>query len=205
MMIQMTEKILVVRREKLFGEDDKRHFRGFLPATKENFIKLILDNYEFLPRMEIEYNFSYKQIIPYTVFTYKDKVFLYRRSEMINEPRLRGKYSIGIGGHIKIEDINKCKDPIIQGMKREFHEEISYPYKYDYEVVGFINNDSNSVGSVHFGVVLIIKGKHIQIFVKERNKIDGKLVKLNAVEKVLPLMEEWSQYVYKYMKGVFCE
>ena len=65
---------------------------------------------------------AYKQIIPYLVFTYENKYFLMQRQKKASETRLQSKYSLGIGGHIREEDMENCT--LVDWAKREFEEEI---------------------------------------------------------------------------------
>ena len=54
----------------------------------------------FLPRAEAEINPAYKQIIPYALIAFQNKVAYYVRGKKAGEQRLVAKGSIGIGGHM---------------------------------------------------------------------------------------------------------
>ena len=49
---------------------------------------------------------TYKQIIPYMIFEYADNYFLMERKSTASEQRLKSKLSLGIGGHIRQEDLD---------------------------------------------------------------------------------------------------
>ena len=70
---------------------------------------------------------NYKQVIPYVLFTYKKSIFSYRRGKHGGEKRLHEKYSIGVGGHIAVEDRTLFSEDNIgygDAMWREVAEEI---------------------------------------------------------------------------------
>ena len=58
----------------------------------------------FLPRPEAEINPAYKQIIPYALIAFENKVAYYVRGKKAGEQRLVAKGSIGIGGHMNETD-----------------------------------------------------------------------------------------------------
>jgi len=129
---------------------------------------LLLDpSCRFVVRSRAEMDESIKQIIPYNVFLrpYERSVFVYRREPSGGEKRLHGKVSLGIGGHINTNDVPvRCletKIPIVafrNGIRREIKEEIAtegtdWPCVIQSARYGIINDDSDSVGRVHVGIV----------------------------------------------------
>ena len=157
----MGDEILVVRRDILFKEGP---FQGFVPSKLKNYMELIINNADYQIRTkELENNSAWQQPIPYVwlVNPQTKKAFLYQRDTKGNESRLHNKYSGGVGGHIdKKETIDGQGDPVTQAMIRELKEETvmsQYPIP---KIVGFINDDSEPVGEVHFGVVAIAETTH---------------------------------------------
>ncbi len=193
----MDEQIIVVPRKDLFGENDEKAFNGFVPVENVDFIPTINESMIVKPRNEVENNPNFKQIIPYSIFEHDGKIFLYKRTKGGGETRLHEKFSIGIGGHINPVE----GDHLIEGMKREFHEELDYKDYYDYEIVGFINNDDTDVNKVHFGVVFMLKGSTPNIEVAEKDKLVGSLETMDIVEEKKELMEDWSAYVFDNIKS----
>ena len=186
------EKVMVVRREHLFGSDGERNFSGFKSVKEFNPLNIIKTSYLFLPRDDAEHNSAYKQIIPYAVFlTNEGKIFLYRRLKNSGEERLHEKYSIGIGGHIN--PVDKVGDILIAGMQRELKEEVFCNVR-EQKLCGFINLEQTSVDSVHFGAVFLVKGNSIEV--REREKIEGRLVDIEEAGKYYDKMEDWSKVVY---------
>ncbi|MFT6765515.1 MAG: putative NUDIX family phosphoesterase, partial [Alteromonas naphthalenivorans] len=98
-----TERILVVKRSELF---QKPAWTGIKSVDFDAYLKLIQTKQEFMPRNLAEENFDYKQIIPYLIFQHQDTYFLMQRKAGSSEQRLANKYSLGIGGHLREEDMD---------------------------------------------------------------------------------------------------
>ena len=154
MILKMVKEALVVRREALFNG---KNFQGFISSKEKDFIQIILNNYFYHERGDkLENDDSLQQIIPYVwIINSKTKrVLAYKRSSGKNysEKRLMDKWSCGIGGHIERED---AENPIMNAMNRELKEEVemeNYPLP---KIIGYLNDDADSVGKVHFGVVAL--------------------------------------------------
>lgn len=190
------ENILVVSRKNLFQQQEV--FTGFQPTKDFTFYQNIITAYkEFLPRPAAENDPSYKQIIPYLVFEYKNTYFLMRRKSSASESRLKDKYSLGIGGHLRQEDLEE--NDLFSWAQREFFEEINYQGTYSTYPLGIINDESNPVGQVHTGFVFLLKGTTPDISIKAEHK-EGRLISLEDCKTLYELMEPWSQFVYNYLK-----
>ena len=184
------ELILVVKRSNLFKQE--QFWTGFKKTNFSEFTSIIDDHKEFKWRSEMENDPSYKQIIPYLVFEHNKNFFLMQRKSDASEQRLKNKYSIGIGGHIRKEDIQTAD--IFDWAKREFNEEVLYNSKLEVKPFGIVNDDSDSVGQVHAGFVFILKGASADISIRSELK-KGFLANLNECKKYLPMMETWSSIV----------
>lgn len=186
------EKILVVPRKELFEEIV---FEGF----ERNKIAYYLGRIEkysiFMKRFLVENDQNYKQIIPYLVIKFKNKYFMFQRFPIGAEDRLFHKYSVGIGGHINEKDVKKNKNLIYSGLKREFNEELIYRGKLKSKIIGCINNDFDDVGKVHFGIIYLIEIESSDIEVREKSKMEGKLVNKKDLLKYKNKMERWSQII----------
>lgn len=199
------ELIMVVKKDILFKD---KYFQGFLPKNKFNYQDIILKNYEFMRRDLVEDNINYKQPISYfSIINEKLKqIFVYKRSSEIDEPRLKDKFSIGLGGHIEKSD---SLSPLESSMIRELKQEVDLHNLYDNinpKLMGYINYDSDSVGKVHFGVFYLIKTDSEIIFPKDKEIERGTLLSIKKLEKLSDNFEFWSQIVYpeikKYMKNL---
>lgn len=140
---------------------------------------------------------TYKQIIPYLIFCHEDKYFVMQRQAKATETRLQSKFSLGIGGHIRQEDITG--DDIIGWARREFEEEVDYNGSFTVEPLGILNDDSNAVGQVHVGFVYLLKGNSAHIKVKEELK-SGELFTLEECMSFYDRMETWSQIVFNFLQ-----
>lgn len=193
--MNLTEKILVIQRHHLFRTI--KPFSGFCPLTDfANLQSIITNNQEFYERSLMEENPSYKQIIPYLVFEHNNTYFLMQRRSTASEQRLKNKYSLGIGGHIRQEDLTS--DTIIDWAQREFHEEVTYQGNITTTPVGLINDDSDAVGQVHLGFVFLLKGDSPLISIKDEHK-EGRLISLEDCKTLYDNLESWSKLVFDYI------
>jgi predicted NUDIX family phosphoesterase len=188
------ENVLVVRRE-LF--DELGSFQG-LNFEPEKYLKAILSRGSnfFIPRPEAETNPAYKQIIPYAVLSFEDKVLHYVRGKKAGEQRLVAKGSIGIGGHMNETDESLFamdEQAYRAGVEREVIEEIKIDTPFEDRIVALLNDDSTEVGRVHLGIVHIFKLKEPKVQKREA-MITG--LTFLAKEELLArreTMETWSQ------------
>lgn len=193
--MSLNEKILVVQRQHFFGTQPP--FLGFQPLTDFSSIQSIVTKHqEFHWRATMEENPTYKQIIPYLVFEHNNTYFLMRRKETASEQRLKNKYSLGIGGHIRQEDLNS--NNIIDWAQREFQEEVSYQGNLTTTPLGLINDDSDAVGQVHIGFVFLLRGDSPQIAIRAEHK-EGRLVSLEDCKMMYDDLESWSKFVCDYL------
>lgn len=108
----------------------------------------------FEKRALLEQDYTYKQLIAYAlVFDDQGQVLTYQRCG--SEKRLKGIWSAGIGGHVTDEDRQITPyNTLLQGLKREFSEEIGLELQDgDVELLGMINEEETEVGHCHTGVV----------------------------------------------------
>jgi len=183
------EQILVVRRDLIFQHDGAWH--GLKQLNYDWYLWAIERHGQFHSRVAMEHDPNYKQIIPYLVFMYKDDIFVVQRKKTASERRLASKMSIGIGGHIRKEDL--LGSTIFEWARREFNEEVIYNDKFEFEPLGIVNDDSNSVGKVHLGFAFLLKGSTPNISIRSELK-DGNLVPLASIADVTQF-ESWSQLV----------
>jgi predicted NUDIX family phosphoesterase len=149
----------------------------------------------FMPRSQVEDDPTYQQIIPYVVFRHGDRYLLTHRLKASSEKRLRQLYSLGVGGHINPGDLDHG-DPIADGLRREWEEEVVYDGSFQARLLGLINDDSSPVSRVHLGVVFLIDGDRPEITIRETDKLSGELLTLDGMRIYYLAMESWSQLVY---------
>lgn len=210
------EQILVLKRTLLFP---KGPWNGIKKVNLNHYLSLIEQHCEFHPRGLMENDPTYKQIIPYLVFSHKGTYFLMERHAKASEQRLKSKLSLGIGGHIRKEDMDLSADlsavalakeeacrvekpgqakvegkSIVDWARREFHEEVNYQGKLAIKPLGILNDDSNEVGKVHIGFVFLLEGDSPEISVKSELQ-SGHLKSLDELIASRDRMETWSQLV----------
>ncbi len=215
---KQNELVLVFREELMYG------FTGLLPhvypkalwlhgASKwEDDIKWLnhcCNNAFFQPRGVVEDDPKYKQIIPYIIVKNKENVFTYQRDGA--ETRLTKKISIGIGGHINIDDYNyfgSANEAVWKAAYREFMEELDlgsitnydmqaiYRYLNDPRAILFAGNSKDIVNQVHLGVVFIVSVPD-EVAVDITLKEEGKQLDWMTVDELKSCddLEEWSKLV----------
>lgn len=184
----MMEQVLVVKREKIEQYISGRN--GLITGCAGELFDVIKKEHEFMPRPEAEERPDFKQIIPYVILRRGDEVFVTRRLNKGGEARLHGKISIGIGGHIN--PVDEQGDLLMRGLWREIHEEVELSVHGELTPCGFINDDSNAVGSVHLGAcfTLPIEG---EVYVKETEKLEGLWMTKQELKNNFDSMETWTQ------------
>ena len=181
-----------MRREDIFPDGA---WHGFVSDNLERHQAVIREKHFFKPRAEVENDPAFQQIIPYVVFHHGDRYFLTPRLRASSERRLRKQYSLGVGGHINAGDLG-AGDPILDGLKREWEEEVVYDGRFDATLLGFLNEDSSPVSKVHLGVVFLVEGDTPEISIRETDKLAGELLTLEEMRSFYLQMESWSQIVY---------
>jgi predicted NUDIX family phosphoesterase len=188
------ENVLVVRR-RLF--DELGSFQG-LNFEPQKYLDVFLSrgNNFFLPRFEAEINAAYKQIIPYALITFEDKLAYYVRGKKAGEQRLVAKGSIGIGGHMNETDESLFamdEQAYRAGVEREINEEIKINSSFEDRIVALLNDDTTEVGRVHLGIVHVFQLTEPKVE-KRETMITG-LTFLTKKELLArrETMETWSQ------------
>src|ERR671930_1451454 len=139
------EHVLCVLRSDVFPDGA---WHGFVGDGLERYQEVIRTRSFFMPRAEVEEDPTYQQIIPYVVFRHGDRYLLTKRLRASTEKRLRQLYSLGVGGHINPEDLSGG-DPISDGMRREWQEEVVYEGSLSAALLGLLNDESSPVSKVH--------------------------------------------------------
>ena len=189
------ELILVVPRTDILPHGS---FHGLRTTTMQEITTIIAEKKQFLPRSIMETDPAYKQIIPYLIYTYNDRYFLMQRKAKASESRLAGKFTFGIGGHIRQEDMQTYS--IFDWARREFHEEINYNGNLTIQPIGLLNDDTNEVGKVHIGLVMLLIGDSENISVQSELQ-SGELMSLGDAEIYKERMESWSKIIFEYLKN----
>lgn len=203
------EHVLVVDRTLLFGDDAPHGFVSAAaePGKAQGWIERIRRHGYFAARSSVEDDPSRKQIIPYSVVTDGSRLLLLKRLSGGGERRLHHLYSVGVGGHVnRIDQTSSESESLFRGARRELLEEISLNDDIPMDIVGFVNDDSNPVGSVHFGVVFRVRCTDDEPAVLETNQLEGRMVFWQEANNLLDhepeSFETWSRIVLKGWRAV---
>ncbi len=200
MSIVHAERVLVVPTA-LFRK--LGYFQGFSPDVDRYLGELLnAANTSYRPRGEMEENPEFKQLIPYVIFRHRtpggDHVFQYTRGKGMGENRLHSKRSIGVGGHIAIEDqVSDDAVPYSEGMRRELAEEVIIDTPFTDRCVGLINDDETPVGTVHLGVVHLFNVDRPAVRNREEDILDAGFRPVQELLAGYDRFESWSQICLK--------
>jgi predicted NUDIX family phosphoesterase len=179
------------------------HFQGFTPEV-DRYRGVLLDpaNGSYRPRSEMEKDPSFKQLIPYVVFQHRDEqgsrfLFHYTRGRGQGESRLHLKRSVGVGGHISIDDSQGHAPAYDEGMRRELGEEVDIASPYRERCIGLINDDQTDVGRVHLGVVHVFDLESPAVRPREEDIAHAGFAPLETLLEDFDAFETWSQICLK--------
>jgi predicted NUDIX family phosphoesterase len=171
-------------------------FQGFSPRV-DYYLPRLLDpqHLRYLPRAAAENDPAYKQIIPYVVLRWQDRVFHYTRGKRTTEARLQALRSIGVGGHICADDRNLFDSPYREAMFREVKEEVFLESTFEEHCVGLINDDSTAVGKVHLGIVHVFALAEPRVQRREQALTRAGFAPLIELRQQIDEFETWSRFV----------
>lgn len=156
-------------------------------------------NKVFAPRSLMENDPEFLQIIPYMIYKFQDKLFLMQRSAKASETRLQSKFSLGIGGHIRKEDLSD-NSSILQWGQREFLEEINFAGSFKSQFLGLLYDDTTEVGKVHLGAIFLLEGDSELISVKTELQ-SGELTSFDEIRSLQSSLESWSQICFDFLQN----
>ena len=201
----MEEQILCFKREILQAHPSKTFY-------DEGLWHQILTNLAPKARSVAENDFDTKQLVVYVLINHENTLLSYQRTPKTTETRLKTLYSIGIGGHVNVHDRIQpslfgtqqaaWKDFVLQAVRREVSEEIQIEGANAQEprLICFVNDDSNDVGKVHFGVVFVMKLSRPSVAIRGERGI-GKL-SFRTLPELIAMrdnMETWSQLLVDFL------
>lgn len=208
--MEADREIMVVEREILFP---KGGFQGFSPAEDCDYGMIISANYCWLEKKYAEIDPRFKQPIAYSIIynSTLGKIFLYQRSKIdkeYSEGRLQGKLSCGVGGHIERVD-TIYENPIYISTLRELREEVSFTGHPIMEVLGYINDETNDVSKVHFGIVYLVTIDSDKVQPLDPEISVGGLVPIDLLIRLLDVLcesgapvEPWTKIVLEPLKNL---
>ncbi len=196
------EEVLVVPRASL---EDRW---GVLPAGYSSgeagtVLAAVTQEGFFYPRGRAESEARLKQVIPYCALVHRDSIFLFRRRGG-GEERLRDRMSIGVGGHVNLLDApggGDLRAAVRRGLDRELAEEVRIEGTGRLSALGVMNDDSNSVGRVHIGLVYRLELDSPSVTVREVDSLEGEFVPLSTLPEFYDRLETWSQALVAPLMG----
>jgi predicted NUDIX family phosphoesterase len=162
----------------------------------------------FLPRAEAELDPGWRHVATYTVIHDEENVFTYRRGGGGSESRLHGALSVGVGGHVSLED---CRGEVGRNMlhraaERELLEELRFDrgrFATFYEYVGLIAVSSSPVDRVHLGLVSKFSTNQEAISVREHHCLsDPRWLTADELWDLQNELESWSRIAAREVLGI---
>lgn len=194
----MVEQVLVVPRVQLFGHDHNPH--GFGTRSLGFFRGRIAAHASFVDRPAAEEDPSLKQIIPYALVRRGRRILTLTRLAKQTEKRLHNKLSIGVGGHINPD--GGMEGIVDRGLRRELEEELHIRADVRVRPVGYINDDSTPVGSVHFGLVFDVEASSEDVAVRETELMEGGFREASELPALAERMESWSRFLVENLGAI---
>ena len=168
-------------------------FQGFRPDPAELQVRCrdLEPHGSFRPRDQVEDDPQWKQVIPYIVLRYRDRVLRLRRLSTQGEARLHHRISIGVGGHVNPEPAGP--EPLLmRGMRRELAEEVRLlRTPGQFRLLGWINDDATDVGQVHLGLAIEATLDH-PAEIRETDRMEGLWLPLSQLSASDAGWESWS-------------
>jgi len=197
---KMDVPILVVPRQKLLGAE---HFTGFKPAHEFNYEERILAHVHPMRRGDAEENAAFKQPICYVAIVNPAmrKVFAYPRTPQGGDPRIHGKWSWGMGGHVEPCDTG---NPLHASMLRELQEEITFTPASTPRPLGYINYEDSPISSVHFGMLYVVETAS-GVKLNEDAHAQGRFLSLEELKSLCSTadVEDWSKIALEPLERYF--
>lgn len=187
------EQILVIPRNDLLPQP----LHGFTYITDLPHVMTVMDKIEVKRRGDMEEDPTYKQLISYVITVDEnDNILIYTRLKGGGETRLHGQSSIGVGGHMNPIDGKIATELLEENTLREIKEELGLtPTKL--ELIGYVNDDTNPVGQVHFGMVYVADVKRSEIHITETDTLEIDFVDMDHLPEN---METWSALIAEVIK-----
>ena len=191
------EQVLVVKRALL---DELGSFQGIRTEGMDEVIVKLLDanSHFFIDREGAEDDPSHKQLIPYCIFRFGDRILHYTRGKAGGESRLHAKISVGVGGHINPVDMDGGKtgaDTYNAAVTREIEEELDLSTDHNHRIIALLNDYSNPVGQVHLGVVHLVELSSDRVSSREDALLELGFTSLEELNGPLfERLETWSQF-----------
>lgn len=167
------------------------------------------DAFHFINRSVCEEDpvvgYTLPQFLGYVALICQGEVLTYARKG--NEARLHGMRSVGIGGHVDIDDFDHRNNKpylsaLLTSIEREVWEEVRYPARIGTKQLDSIIVDTHAeVGRVHVGVPAFIFIKHKdEITPNDEELLDPQWVSIKTLNEDRDQYENWSKLLIDLMQ-----
>jgi predicted NUDIX family phosphoesterase len=187
------ELVFVVPRSAL---PDEATWYGLRTDGLDDFVAAVERDGRYEPRVEMEADPSFKQVIPYLVLRDGPRYFLMQRTAAGGDVRLHHRFSIGVGGHL-----NPGDGGVLGGLRREWAEELVADFEPAFRLVALLNDDTTPVGAVHIGAVYLADAAGRPVAIRETDKLTGRFADPDEVAAVVDRMETWSQLAFEFLES----
>lgn len=188
------ERVFVLPRAAV---PDAAGWYGLRTDDLDAFVAAAERDGRYEPRVDMEQDPSFKQVIPYLVLRDGPRYFLMRRTNAGGDDRLHGRYSIGVGGHL-----NPGDGGLLGGLRREWAEELVADFEPAFRLVALLNDDTTPVGAVHLGAVYLADAGGHPVAIRETDKLTGSFVRPDEVAAVADRLETWSQLAFGFFEAM---
>ncbi len=196
------EQVLVVRRAVF---EEMGVFQGLRTEGVAAAVGKLLDpsHHFFMDRAAAEEDPSHKQLIPYCIFRCGSRILHYTRGKAGGESRLHARISVGVGGHVNPIDMGEGRtgpEAYHAAVTREIEEELGLPEQHVHHIIGLLNDESNTVGQVHLGIVHLVDLTSDQVISREDALIDLAFSELSDLAgEGFERLETWSQFCIRHL------
>jgi predicted NUDIX family phosphoesterase len=185
----MQERLTTIPRSLL---ESLGSFHGVTDFDSKYFPILDPGNFITVPRPLAEEDPSFKQLVVYFTVREGFDYLTYWRGKAKGDTRLHAKFSFGFGGHVNEGDVSP-----LAALARELQEEIE-GFVEHILFQGLINDDSDSIGKVHLGLLYEVQMSNIRPS-GESNIEDLKPMHYRQLAEMYDRMEGWSKHVYDFL------
>lgn len=155
----------------------------------------------FMPRLEVEMNPTYKQIVSYVIVRYQNLLLRYTRGVVTNIGQfLHGEYSLGFGGHVESNDWDLFslsdvgyRNSILREMKQEIEINPEKIRTDNFSTLGVLNDDSSPLGRCHIAFIHLLTVDSPEYKKGEKSINDIKWVPIESLGDEFSGYEYWSK------------
>jgi predicted NUDIX family phosphoesterase len=199
-----TEHVLLCKRERVQEIMGKN---VLIPISRGLVTRLADPSaFWFGPRHLIETDMKYVQLVSYVIIEHDSRILCYQRGNDSSEQRLKNKLSIGLGGHISLQDarttngILDVEKTIKAGATREVREELEVHKVTASKRLVLLHSRLNTVDEVHCGFVEVWKVESPQVATREKSLKTIGFKSLSELA-VMQGFESWSTLLIQYLNN----